>query len=65
MSQGMAPPVVGLELEECLIGDWKSDSTLKDIRTISRREWVCTFWAGGIVDVPAVARINITRKEFV
>ncbi len=58
MSQGVAPPVVGLELDECLIGDWKVDSTLEDKRTMSRREWVCTFWAGGIVYIPAIARIN-------
>ena len=65
MSQGVAPPVVGLELDELLIGGWKGDSTLEDIGTMSRREWVCTLWAGGIVNVPAIALINMEIMGFI
>ena len=53
MSHGVAPPVVGLELDECVISNKESNSTLEDIRTMSRREWVCSFWAGGIVNIPS------------
>ena len=56
--------MVELELDECLMGDWKGDSALEDIRPMSRCEWVCTFWTGGIVNIPAIARINIKMKEF-
>lgn len=53
-----------LELDADLIGDQEGDGTLEDMRMMSRREWVCTFWAGGIVHVPAVARIGIDMKDF-
>ena len=59
MSQGVAPPVVGLEGYAWLMGDGEGLSTLEDIRTMSGCEWVCTLWAGGIVYVLAIARINI------
>ena len=59
MSQGVAPPVVGLEEGAWLMGDWKGESTLEDIGTMSGCEWVCTLWAGGIVNIPAIARIKI------
>ena len=53
-----------LELDEYLLGNWEGNSNLKEMGTMSRREWVFTFWAGSIVNVPAVACISINVKDF-
>ena len=42
----------------------RGESTLEDMGPMSRCEWVCTLWAGGIVDIPAVAHIRINIKDF-